>query len=513
MDRNNGLSRREWLGMGVAAAGLPAGLIWAAEQAAAEPTTPNAGRQRAGRHEHPKNIIFMVPDGMSTGVPSLAEPFSQLVRSKDTNWCELMRDPRTSRGLVEMGSLDSLVTDSAAASTSWSSGTRVFNGALNVLPDGTRLTPIAGLFRGAGRKVGLVTTTTMAHATPAGFATVHPDRNAYEEIAPQYLGVVDVLMGGGIEQFEQNLRSDNLDLIGTYRKAGYTIWNHRDQVLTGKHQGKVLGLFHQGHLPYTIDHINDAKLTARVPTLAEMSRTALDSLQGSPNGFLLQIEGGRVDHAAHANDAAAILWDQLAFDDAMGVVLDFQRNHPDTLLVIMSDHGNANPGLNGMGPRYSESTACFERIARAKASFEMMSPRLKALSRSGGSPSVSEVIELLKANTGLELTRREADGVGQYVAGSERPFEMNKLHRNLVGMLGEALGNHNGIGWTGIAHTADLVISMAVGPGQQAFNQLLRNVDVHALLIGFAGVSHRNPHLSPKQAARYMGESTASLVK
>jgi Alkaline phosphatase len=81
----------------------------------------------------------------------------------------------------------------------------------------------------------------------------------------------------------------------------------------------VLGLFYDSHVPYTVDHIHSDELKRTVPTLAEMTRKALEILGDAPNGFLLQVEGGRVDHAAHANDAAGIMWDQLAFDDAIEV--------------------------------------------------------------------------------------------------------------------------------------------------------------------------------------------------
>lgn len=99
----------------------------------------------------PRNIIFMVADGMSLGVPTLAEPFSKLARGTSTNWWTLAASAEVSRGWFDMRSLDSLVTDSAAAASSWGSGARVSNGAVNVLLDGTRLTPIADVAPGLGR--------------------------------------------------------------------------------------------------------------------------------------------------------------------------------------------------------------------------------------------------------------------------------------------------------------------------------------------------------------------------
>jgi alkaline phosphatase len=143
-------------------------------------------------------------------------------------------------------------------------------------------------------------------------------------------------------------------------------------VVSGARPQKVLGLFYDSHLPYTIDHIHSDALKRTVPTLAEMTRKALEILGDAPNGFLLQVEGGRVDHAAHANDAASIMWDQLAFDDAVEVVYEFVAKRDDTLMIVTSDHGNANPGLNGMGRRVrgveqGDGACCSTRNARSRS--------------------------------------------------------------------------------------------------------------------------------------------------
>lgn len=129
----------------------------------------------------------MVADGRSTGLPSLVEPFSRLLRGRGTHLAALARDAAAARGWCDTGSLRSLVTDSSAASSAWATGTQIMNGALNVLPDGRRLTPVGVLARQAGRRVGLVTATTITHATPAGFVAVQPRRDDEEAIAQQLM--------------------------------------------------------------------------------------------------------------------------------------------------------------------------------------------------------------------------------------------------------------------------------------------------------------------------------------
>lgn len=493
------VSRRQLLETGLLGGALA---LLSTPSLSARPTEPPA--PLAPLRRRPKNVIFLVSDGMSIGVPSLAEFFSRRVRTGGTIWYELLADPTATHGHFETHSLDSLVTDSAAASSAWGSGSRVANGALNTLPDGTRLTPLAPLLHDAGHRVGLVTTTTMTHATPAGFAVAVPTRSDEPAIAAQYLGVVDVLLGGGREHFDPARRKDQRDLLGEYHAAGYTCCQSRTELLATGAPQRLLGLFGEGHLPYTIDHRNEADLTERIPTLAEMTRIALTSLAATDRGFLLQVEGGRVDHAAHANDAAALFWDQLAFDDAVRVAIDFAHQREDTLVVVTSDHGNSNPGLNGMG----DSTGAFARLAQARVSYD----RLRDLVRQAEhADRVDAVHEVFKTQLGITVDGDEARVLAD-AYGGQLPLLLHRQHRNLVGVLGQVLGNYTGIGWTGTSHTADLVLLTATGPGAELFTGLQRNTAAFRHLATNFDLKHENPTMSPTVAVRPAARQAAPTV-
>src|ERR1044071_9840283 len=137
--------------------------------------------------QRPRHIIHLVSDGMSMGTLTCAEHFSRLLRGRGLTWVELYAHPAARSGLMNMRSLNSLVTDSSAASSSWGSGTRIINGKVNQMRDGRDLTTLYQLFAQASWKRGLVTTAEITHATPAGFAANVDNREKAEQIAAQYL--------------------------------------------------------------------------------------------------------------------------------------------------------------------------------------------------------------------------------------------------------------------------------------------------------------------------------------
>jgi len=466
-----------------------------------------SGDLNAASGPRPRNIIFMVADGMSAGLPSLAEPFSRLIRGRGTRWTNLARDPGTAHGWCDTRSLGSLVTDSSAASSAWATGSQVMNGAVNVLPDGRRLTPIGVLARQSGRRLGLVTTTTITHATPAGFVAVEPSRDQEDAIALQYLNAADVLLGGGRQFFDGSRRRDRVDLLAKFRAAGYDVCDSRATLLGPRAGKRLLGLFAHGHLPYVIDASADAAAASGVPTLAEMTTAALDLLGGARGGFLLQVEGGRVDHAAHVNDAAAALRELLAFDDALGVALDYARRTRDTLVVVTSDHGNSNPGLNGIGEDYAGSTRGLELLAKIEASSGSILEQIRLGRDSLKRVSAAFASDVVRDRCGIGLSADDAATLAAAVGGPLPP-EVNKQHANAAGILAEVLGNYTGIGWTGMSHTADFTMVLAVGAGQERFAGLRRNTETFGALTGLLGISFVNPEMSSVDAHRYVATST-----
>lgn len=433
----------------------------------------------------PRNIIHLVADGMSSGTLTLGDYFSRFKRQRGLRWFELLQRPGTVFAYVNMRSLNSTVTDSSAASSSWGSGSRVLNGVLNQLPDGRELRPLYGIMAEAGWKRGLVTTTEITHATPAGFATSCSSRGNANDIAAQYLGGrVDVLLGGGRQYFDPKTRADKRDLAGDFKQAGYQVMTKASELTDAPLTKPWLGTFASGHLPLTLDHLGDADLLAKVPTLAQMTTRALQHLSRSER-FVLQVEGGRVDHAAHANDIAGAVQDLVAFDEALEVCLEFQRREPDTLLVVTTDHGTGNSGLNGSGSSYKDSPVLFANALRVRKSFERMETDLKKQT------TVAGLQKFLFDWTGYKVPETKAALFLQIAA---KKTEVLYETMNALGpQLGQLMANYLGVGFTSGAHTADFVPLLASGPGAKRFQGFLQNTEVFRHYLALTGIDFRNP--------------------
>jgi len=427
-----------------------------------------------------KNVIFMVSDGMSSGTLSMADHMVRIQRGTPSTWIGLYETNRVKRSLMDMASLTSKVTDSAAAASSWGGGMRVENGTLNIGPNGEEYTPILTKFKNVGKKTGLVTSTRITHATPAGFIANVTNRSMEHEIAVQMLErEVDVYFGGGRRFFAGDQRRDNRDLFAEFQAKGYSLANNKTEMAALAGATPVLGLFTDDHLPYVLDHNNIPELLETVPTLAEMTDKALQMLSGS-QGFILQVEGGKVDHAAHSNDASGMIFDQIGFDDAVAVAVKFVEANPDTLLIITTDHGNANPALNGDGPGYANADPFFETLLKATRTNNSILDMLNE------NDSISRIREVVETYTSHAITVEEAGYLKQAMQGTYK--NLYKLMNSRHAVLGQILANYTAVNFTGSNHTSDLVELASMGPGSEAINGFVKNTELHNIILEAAGV-------------------------
>lgn len=298
----------------------------------------------------PRNVILMIGDGM--GLAQVT--YTRLMH--DESGSILNMETATHSALVKNQSANSIITDSAAAATALATGCKTNNGMIGMLPDGHKAETILEAAKRLKKSAGLVTNTTITHATPAGFGAHVESRGSEADIAPQYLSTkIDVLMGGGKANFIPKStpgsgRSDERDLLKEASDAGYKIAFTRDEMLSVS-DGKLLGLFEMGYLTTMPPE----------PSLAEMTSKALDLLSANERGFFLMVEGGQIDTMCHANDAVGMLKQIRDFDEAVEKALQFAQNRDDTLIIITADHETG--GLSLVAPEEGSSAKIMARFA------------------------------------------------------------------------------------------------------------------------------------------------------
>ncbi len=444
-------------------------------------TNPNS--DITGKGKKAKNIIFLVSDGMSTGTLNMADLYLNRKTGKGSNWIQLYKDNRVSRALMDTASANSIVTDSSAASSSWGGGVRVPNGSLNVGANGETYLPIFQKFKLAGKMAGCVTTVPITHATPAGFCVNSKSRNSQADIAEQYLKLkFDVMMGGGNQYFAPDKRKDNKDIYAAYTANGYQVCKTRNEMLSATNDKPILGVFAEDAVPYYIDRNSDAALKNSTPSLAEMAQKAIDKMKSHPKGFVLQIESGKVDWAAHANDIAGLIHDQIEFDEAIKIALDFAEKDKETLVIITSDHGNANPGvIYG-----KEANAKFHSIQQYKNTNEWILNEIKADS------TVNKVREIIDFANGGTISEADAKTVLTYYDGLHKEdgglYNYKKLPFKT---FAEMQKNANAVGWISMDHSADYVELAMFGPGSDLLKPFVKNTDLHYLMLEAAEVENK----------------------
>jgi alkaline phosphatase len=408
----------------------------------------------------------MVADGMSIGAFTLADIAIRRQTGRGSAWIDLWARPGVRRSLVSTRAADSIVTDSAAGGSAWGCGRRLNNGAIN-WHEGVAFEPILVSARNAGKATGLVTTTRVTHATPASFAANVPTRNMEAEIATQLLDRrIDLILGGGAKFLTPELLAEHADLA-VVRNAGEL----RGHAHT---PGRLVGLFSPDHMAYDRDRADDQ------PSLREMSLLALERLALHPSGFVLQIEGGRVDHGAHANDIVATLFDQIAFDEAVRAVSHWAEQRGDTLMIVTTDHGTGGPEFS----RYEQqSHECLDRLLGARHTLSWIGNRI---GETRHDDPAAMFRDLAREHLDATLSDEQTDWLRRALAG-ERTNAFDGAN-SLDAAVAAVMANHLGVGWVSTDHTAEHVDATAVGPGAEALPPRVENYELHRLVTAALGL-------------------------
>lgn len=325
-----------------------------------------------------KNLILMIGDGMGAQQVGLLEEYA---RRSPANAAQVSNETGLQKlagngvmGLsmtAPMGANPSLVVDSACSATQLATGQGSISEAVGLDDKGNKVETILEKAKKMGKATGLITDTRLTHATPAAFASHQPHRSHENDIAAEMLesGMVDVMLGGGSRHWVPNTdfaalaeelnapthvikkskREDERNIILEAKDAGYSLAFTKTQ-MNGATGTKLLGLFDDSAMNDGIEYTAcqngaDNSKCADEPSLADMTKKALDILSQDEDGFFLMIEGGQIDWAGHVNDTGWLLHEMLKFNEAVEAVYEWVKDREDTLVVVTADHETGGFGF------------------------------------------------------------------------------------------------------------------------------------------------------------------------
>ncbi len=297
--------------------------------------------------KHPKNVIFMIGDGMG---------LTQVFAAMTANHGDLNLTNFKSMGFSNTSSSSDFITDSGAGGTALSTGTKTYNGAIGVDVDKKPLKNIREIMEDKGKATGVVVTCAVTHATPAAFVAHQTSRNYYEAIAKDYLNTnIDVFIGGGYKHFAK--RADGADLTVALKQKGYQVLTKMDDI-SKVGSGKLAGLIASEHV-MPVD-------SGRGNMLEVATETAINILAKDTDGFFLMVEGSQIDWGGHQNELHFVVSETLDFDKAIGKALAFAAKDGETLVIVTADHetgglaitsGNTSKGVFGANFGSADHTA------------------------------------------------------------------------------------------------------------------------------------------------------------
>lgn len=419
----------------------------------------------------PQNIIIFIGDGMGLGQIEVARQFEYGKHGS------LFIESFPHVALIKTHSHDNHVTDSAAAATAIATGVKTNNHSVGIDPNGKEIDSILDDFKKSGRKVGIVTTSTVTDATPASFtASVHERYQGQPQVARQLLASnFDVILGGGMKYFGAKYQNGE-NLIPQFEKKGYTFVQNEKELGNISNSEKLIGLFHQSFLNFNLDR---QMLDTQEPTLSLMTTKAIQVLEKSEDGFFLMVESGRIDHASHSADFTSLWKEMIEFDRTIQQTWEWSQQKKDTLILVLSDHET-------MGFSVTEPMD-IQKLKNISASTTYIASVLNQTSQEFPYQPAS-VKSIIKKYSGIDIhdelifkliqnmTNEQGVLIPEYKVG----WEIGSLIASQLnaGVLDRRVRYQSSTG----GHTSNMVPLFAYGPNSQLFHGVLNNTDIPKLI-------------------------------
>ncbi len=428
--------------------------------------------------EAPKYIFLYIGDGMGMGPVNAAEYYNRTILGNTTP-LTMMQMPVA--GICQTYSASDNITDSAAAGTALSTGTKTRNSMLGMNPDTVAVQSVAVDLMNKGYGIGIVTSCAPDDATPGAFFAHVPSRKMFYPIDVQmatsgYQFIAGAELRGKAEDGQPEITkvfADNNVQIVRGPEGIKEI--NSDRVVLLNPEG-----FQDWSIGYTIDSIPGAL------TMPMMAQACIDHLERtSPERFFMMFEGGEIDHALHANDGGAAVKEVINFDQALALAFDFYRAHPDeTLIIVTADHDTG--GMSMVHPRGAYGGLA--NIDYQKVSKEQFSNYCKGLLRSRNVYTWDDMKEYLSENLGfyshLKITPEQTEKLKSLFDETfekRNSADQETLYASFNAFAVEVFRIFNeatGLAFTTTSHSANPVPVFAIGVGADRFKSFNNNIDI-----------------------------------
>jgi len=439
----------------------------------------------------PKYVFYFIGDGMGANQVLGAEMYRSAIEGQPLGRTQTLMTTFPVSGHASNYSTSNGITDSAAAGTCLATGRKTNNSALGVDSEGYVLTTIAEELKAQGWGIGIMTTVAIDHATPAAFYAHVEKRNKYYTIGQQLSESGFDFFGGAGFHYPLGKHDDkDVNLYRLAEERGYTIAHgyQEAQRLQQKADKLILvqrdddkGAKHGDNLTYAIDR-KEGDLTLR-----QIVSTAIPFLEERHERFFMMVEGGMIDYACHADDAATAFGEVWDMDDAMMEAFGFYMTHPDeTLIIVTADHETGGLALGN-----SDYTLHLDVLQNQRCSAWVLSDRFTQLFKEGRKASWQEVKEVYRSQLGfwdtVEIDADEEAELKQLYKNTCKGLRRDtKTMYKAINQLGDAgirlLNKKAHIGWTTHAHSAHPIPIFAIGAGAEKFSGWHDNTDIVPLI-------------------------------
>lgn len=435
-------------------------------------------------------IFYFIGDGMGMGHVMAAQTYQRLVADHPEG---LLMTRFPVAGMAMTYSASSPVTDSAAAGTALATGHKTTNSMLGVTPDTAAVTSIAAALQKDGYGVGICTSVGADDATPGAFYAHVPKRSMYYEVGKDAAASgYDFIAGSGLRGLVDK-KGQPTDLLKTLADSGYSVVRGVDglsKATTDKIMLLNTDTVRTWNIGFTIDSLPG------VLTLPVITEACLKHLEkNSPERFFMMVEGGNIDHAAHANDAGAVVKEILNFDQSLQIAYDFYLKHPDeTLIIVTADHDTGGMALGNPHLKYNVKLGYIDFQRMSKDNF---SDICKKMYQSGDTPTWEEMKEMLREKfgfwNGVPVTAEQEQELYEKFDATYRlrnSEDQKTLYNNFNAFAVEVfniLDSLTGIGWTTTSHTGNPVPVFAIGVDADKFSKINNNIEIPAKIMEIAG--------------------------